>query len=52
MLVAMDEELLERPTIEDPSSDSEDDPDINSEDDADTENEVESMDIESKIDIE
>ena len=53
MLLAMDEELLERPTIEDASSDSEDDPEVNSEaDDADTENEDESSDIESEIDIE
>ena len=49
MLLAMDEELLERPTIEDASSDSEDDPEINSEDDADTKNEDESSGIESEI---
>ena len=49
-LLAMDEELLERPTIEDASSDSEDDPEVNSEaDDADTGNE--SSDIESEVDI-
>ena len=53
MLLAMDEELLEKPTIEDASSDSEDDPEVNSEaDDADTENEDESSGIESEIDIE
>ena len=52
MLLAMDEELLERPTIGDASSDSEYDPEINSEeDDADTANEDESFEIESEIDI-
>ena len=50
MLLAMYEELLEKPTIDDASSNSEDDPEDNSEaDDADTENEDESSDIESEI---
>ena len=52
MLLAMDKGMLEKQTIVDPSSDSEDDPEINSEDDADTENEDESCDIESGINIE
>ena len=49
ILLAMDEELLEGPTIEDASSVSKDDPEINSEDDAYTENEDESSDIKSDI---
>ena len=52
ILLAMNEELLERPTIEAASSDSADDPEINSEDDADIENKDESCDIEFGIDIE
>ena len=52
ILLAMDEELLGRPTIEDASSDSEDDPEVNSEDDTDTEDKDEYSDIEAEIDIE